>query len=61
MEEVFRRMRSLVLAAFPLLPELVASPSPGEKLAGIAVLETFANADYFPDSSEESVGEFRLG
>jgi hypothetical protein len=48
MENVFSRMQSLVLAAFPLLPELVASPSPGEKLAGIAILQTFANAGYLP-------------
>lgn len=46
MEEVFRRMQSLVMAAYPLLPELASSPSPGEKLAAIAILHTFANVDY---------------
>jgi hypothetical protein len=36
------------MASFPLLPELAASPSPGEKLAAIAILQTLANVEYLP-------------
>jgi hypothetical protein len=46
MQDIFDKMRSLATASFPLLPELVASPSPGEKLAALSILECFANVNY---------------
>jgi hypothetical protein len=48
MEEVFRRMQALATASFALLPELAASPSPGEKPAAIAILQMLANVEYLP-------------
>jgi hypothetical protein len=46
MQEVFDRMKSLANASFPLLPELIKSQSPGEKLAGVSILECFSSAKY---------------
>jgi hypothetical protein len=46
MAAVFRSMRALALASYPLLPELVNSPSPGERLAAVAVLHVIASQDY---------------
>jgi hypothetical protein len=46
MQEVFDRMKALANAAFPLLPDLVTSHSPGEKLAAVSILECFGNAKY---------------
>ena len=48
MQVVFQRMRSLALACYPLLPELVESPSPGERLAAVAVLQAMASTKYLP-------------
>ena len=46
MEEVFQRMKALANAGIPVLPELVASQSPGEKLAAVSVLECFGSTKY---------------
>jgi hypothetical protein len=46
MAAVFRSMRSLAIASYPLLPELANSPSPGERLAAVAVLHVVASQDY---------------
>ena len=46
MQEVFDRMKSLANAAFPLLPALMRSQSPGERLAAVSILECFGNARY---------------
>jgi TIR domain len=46
LQEVFDRMKVLANAAFPLLPELATSHSPGEKLAAVSILECFGNAKY---------------
>lgn len=48
MEEVFDRMGQLATASYPLLDELGASPSPGERLAAVAILQVFASARYLP-------------
>jgi hypothetical protein len=48
MEEVFQRMRDLALASYPLLEELGESPSPGERLAAVAILQVFASERYLP-------------
>lgn len=48
MEEVFKRMLSLAVASYPLLDELSNSPSPGERLAAVAILQVFASEKYFP-------------
>jgi hypothetical protein len=46
MEQVFQKMRGIATASYPLLDELVGSPSPGERLAGVAILQTFAAEQY---------------
>lgn len=46
MQEVFDRMKSLANAAFPLLPDLIKSQSPGEKLGAVSILECFSSAKY---------------
>lgn len=42
MEQIFQKMRGIATAAYPLLDELAGSPSPGERLAAVAVLQVFA-------------------
>lgn len=46
MEFVVTKMRALALAAYPLLRDLIASESPGERLAAVAILQVRSNADY---------------
>jgi hypothetical protein len=46
LEEVFHKMRSLAVASYPLLDELANSPSPGERLAAVAILQVFASQRY---------------
>lgn len=48
METVLRNMRALALGYYPLLQELVDSPSPGERLAAVAVLQVVASQKYLP-------------
>jgi hypothetical protein len=42
MEQIFEKMRNLATASYPLLDELAASYSPGERLAAVAILQVFA-------------------
>ncbi len=42
MEQIIEKMRNLATASYPLLDELANSPSPGERLAAVAILEVFA-------------------
>lgn len=46
MEKVFQSMWSLATASYPLLDELAGSPSPGERLAAVAILQVFAAEEY---------------
>jgi hypothetical protein len=46
MEEIAGNMRSIALAAYPLLDELVLSPFPGERLAAITILQVFSAEKY---------------
>jgi hypothetical protein len=48
MEEVFAKMRTLAAASYPLLAELADSPSPGERLAAVAILQVFASEEHLP-------------
>lgn len=48
MEQIFQNMRTLASASYPLLGELVPSPSPGERLAAVAILQVFAAREYLP-------------
>ncbi|SED46358.1 TIR domain-containing protein [Burkholderia sp. WP9] len=48
MEQIFQRMRSIALSSYPLLCELVNSPSPGERLAAVAILQLFSDEQSFP-------------
>jgi hypothetical protein len=48
MEQVLQRMRELATASYPLLDDLANSPSPGERLAAVAILQTFAHERYLP-------------
>jgi TIR domain/HEAT repeats len=48
MEQVFQKMRSLATASYPLLDELAASPSPGERLAAVSILQVFASERFLP-------------
>ena len=48
MEEVFKKMRKIATASYPLLDELANSPSPGERLGAVAILQVFANQRYLP-------------
>lgn len=48
MESVFVSMRSLATAIYPLLDELAQSPSPGERMAAVAILHVFASAAALP-------------
>ncbi len=47
MEVIVTKMRTLAFAAYPLLDQLANSPSPGERLAAVAILEVKANPAYF--------------
>jgi hypothetical protein len=42
MEQIFQKMCNLATASYPLLDELAASYSPGERLAAVAILQVFA-------------------
>jgi hypothetical protein len=42
-EQVFQKIRGLANASYPLLDELVNSPSPGERLAAVAILQSIAS------------------
>lgn len=48
MEQIFDKMRMLANASYPLLDELAVSPSPGERLAAIAILQVFASEQFLP-------------
>ena len=48
MEQIFKQMRSIATASYPLLDELANSPSPGERLCAVAILQHFANEEYLP-------------
>jgi hypothetical protein len=48
MEQIFAQMRALATASYPLLDELVISPSPGERLAAVAILQVFSNEQFLP-------------
>jgi hypothetical protein len=48
MEQIFQKMCALATASYPLLEELAHSPSPGERLAAVAILQAFASARYLP-------------
>jgi hypothetical protein len=48
MENVFTQMRALATASYPLLGELADSPSPGERLAAVAILQVFATERLLP-------------
>ncbi|HYE79255.1 MAG TPA: toll/interleukin-1 receptor domain-containing protein [bacterium] len=45
---VFERMRGLATAAYPLLKELIQSPTPGERMAAVAILQVFASEASLP-------------
>ena len=48
MEQLFQNMRGIATAAYPLLNELAGSPSPGERLAAVAILQVFASERSLP-------------
>jgi TIR domain/HEAT repeats len=48
MEQIFEKMRVLATASYPLLDELAGSPSPGERLAAVAILQVFAAEQTLP-------------
>jgi len=48
MEQIFAQMRTLAAASYPLLDELANSPSPGEHLAAVAILQVFASEQSLP-------------
>jgi hypothetical protein len=48
MEQIFEKMRLLATASYPLLEELSSSPTPGERLAAVAILQVFATEQYLP-------------
>jgi hypothetical protein len=48
MEQIFQKMRSIATASYPLLDELADSPSPGERLAAVAILQLFAAERWIP-------------
>jgi hypothetical protein len=48
MEQIFEKMRNLATASYPLLHELAASYSPGERLAAVAILQVFAAEQSLP-------------
>lgn len=46
MEVVVTKMRTLALAAYPFLPDLVSSESPGERLAAVVTMQVRPDPDY---------------
>ena len=48
MEQIFAQMRALATASYPLLDELANSPSPGERLAAVAILQLLASEQSLP-------------
>ena len=48
MEQILAQMRTLATASYPLLAELADSPSPGERLAAVAILQVFATEKSLP-------------
>jgi hypothetical protein len=48
MEHIMERIRDIATASYPLLPELAGSPSPGERLAAVSILQVFAHERYLP-------------
>jgi len=48
MEVVASQMRTLAQGSFALLPELVTSTSPGERLAAVTVLQVIPDPEYLP-------------
>ena len=48
MEQIFTTMLGIANASYPLVDELINSPSPGERLAAVAILQVFACQQYFP-------------
>lgn len=42
MEQIFQKMCGIAAASYPLLDELAGSPSPGDRLAAIAISQAFA-------------------
>jgi hypothetical protein len=46
LEVVASRMRALALSAYPLLPDLMASRSPGERLCAVTTLQALPRADH---------------
>jgi hypothetical protein len=48
MEQIFEKLRAISAASYPLLDELASSPSPGERLAAVAILQVFATGQYLP-------------
>ncbi len=48
MNEIAGLMRTFALPAIPLLPQLVASASPGERLAAVAILQVRSMPSYLP-------------
>ncbi len=43
MEQIFDKMRNIATASHPLLDELAQSPSPGERLSAVAILQVCAS------------------
>jgi hypothetical protein len=43
MENIFQSMRTLATASYPLLTELRESPSPGDRLAAVSILQVFSD------------------
>ena len=48
MGQIVASMRNLATASYPLLSELTESPSPGERLAAVAILQVFASEGQLP-------------
>jgi TIR domain-containing protein/HEAT repeat protein len=48
MEQIFQKMCGITAASYPLLDELAESPSPGDRLAAVAILQTFAAERLLP-------------
>ncbi len=48
MQKIFDRMRALATASYPLLDELADSPSPGEHLSAVAILQVFGSERLLP-------------
>ncbi len=48
MEKIFASMRALATASYPLLDELAGSPSPGERLAAVSILQVFSSKEHLP-------------